>query len=195
MARTLALVLIQNRTWRVSPSVVDGCTDATTGSVEGLWDTICDVTCGEAGDGGGKAVACAAGADVRDGTGAWAGGWEWGGPTPTVSRPFPLGNGRAGGGGALVFPPATSGDGDGDEDGGGEGGNDEEEDERAGLRLAALEFMVSLEGGPPSCVQDVYLPPFDEPALKQTTVISPGCLLSAQPSRQQCPRQLSSCSL
>jgi hypothetical protein len=77
------------------------------------------------------------------------------GPTPTVLRPFPLGNGRAGGGGALVFPPATSGDGDGDgdEDGGGEGGNDEEEYERAGLRLAALEFMVSLEGGPPSCVQ------------------------------------------
>ncbi|KAG2014934.1 RAN binding protein-like protein [Coprinopsis cinerea AmutBmut pab1-1] len=79
------------------------------------------------------------------------------GPTPTVSRPFPSGNGRAGnngGGGAFVFPPATSGDGDGDgEEDGGEGGNDEEEDERAGLRLAALEFMVSLSEAKPSMVR------------------------------------------
>ncbi|RXW25102.1 hypothetical protein EST38_g773 [Candolleomyces aberdarensis] len=86
------------------------------------------------------------------------------GPTPTVSRPFPgpssaSSSGSGGRQGAFVFPipgesssSSSNGDNSEDED---DGNSREEDDERAALRLAALEFMVSLSEARPSMVKKV----------------------------------------
>ncbi|KAJ2911702.1 hypothetical protein MD484_g8710, partial [Candolleomyces efflorescens] len=81
------------------------------------------------------------------------------GPTPTVSRPFPSSSSSsAGRQGAFVFPiPGDSSNGhsssqtdDTDPD-----TDTTEDDERSALRLAALEFMVSLSESRPSMVKKV----------------------------------------
>ncbi|KAJ3514366.1 hypothetical protein NMY22_g14756 [Coprinellus aureogranulatus] len=96
------------------------------------------------------------------------------GPTPTVSRPFPTSRSASQsstGGGAFVFPlpgdapsslsssPSSShsnGNGNNDEDTSEEDALEQEEkDERSALRLAALEFMVSLSEARPGMVKRV----------------------------------------
>ncbi|TFK20034.1 ARM repeat-containing protein [Coprinopsis marcescibilis] len=77
------------------------------------------------------------------------------GPTPTVGRPFPVGNGGKGGS-AFVFPPADSiSESSGNDENAEDDGGSEEDDERASLRLAALEFMVSLSEAKPGMVKKV----------------------------------------
>ncbi|KAF6749808.1 armadillo-type protein [Ephemerocybe angulata] len=74
------------------------------------------------------------------------------GPTPTVGRPFPTARSAEG---SFVFPlPGEAPSSTPAEEEEGEGG-DEEAEERAALRLAALEFMVSLGEAKPGMVRKV----------------------------------------
>lgn len=82
------------------------------------------------------------------------------GPTPTVAKPFPI-SGDGGSNGrqtAFVFPPtsplAPSG-GEASHDPSAEPNDSADDDERAALRLATLEFMVSLSEARPGMVKKV----------------------------------------
>ncbi|TFK34400.1 ARM repeat-containing protein [Crucibulum laeve] len=82
------------------------------------------------------------------------------GPTPTVGRPFPSSSSSSSTGkSAFVFPPPGSSSLHSPNSNSQEEGENEDEaddaDERATLRLAALEFMISLSEAKPGMVRKV----------------------------------------